>query len=219
MPGLAERTEAISDLLDRLAEVERPEHDASGYPVRRGEVSALDLAPAALSRLESRGYRVIGRDPLPTLGHEIVRLAVPAGLSAREGAAAIAAADPSATIDLVHYYALEPAGGNRTGFTAKEGKTAPVRIDSGKPVIGMIDTAVTPSALPPRASSPGIRAIAPACPSGTAPPSPRSSPKEASRRSMPPISFAAASTVRSPLPMSWHKLSNGCSRATCRSST
>ncbi|WP_157132635.1 S8 family serine peptidase [Novosphingobium nitrogenifigens] len=145
MPGLAERTEAISDLLDRLAEVERPEHDASGYPVRRGEVSALDLAPAALSRLESRGYRVIGRDPLPTLGHEIVRLAVPAGLSAREGAAAIAAADPSATIDLVHYYALEPAGGKPHRVHGERGKTAPVPGSiSGKPVIGMIDTAVTP---------------------------------------------------------------------------
>jgi len=143
IPDLPERAEALAALIDRLAMIEQPERDADGYPVRRGQVSALELSPAALARLEARGYRLIGRTPLPTLGQTLVQLAAPKGMTARDAAKAVATEDPAATVDMVHYYGLEPAGGKPhlvrgpVPLAGHGGDGAP------RPVIGMIDTTVT----------------------------------------------------------------------------
>jgi hypothetical protein len=140
---IPDRVEALEALIDRLAMIEQPERDAAGYPVRRGRVSALDLAPAALARLQAQGYRVLTRTSLPQLGRTIVDLAAPDGVSARDAARVVAAADPAATVDMVHYYGLEPAGGRPR---ALRGTAVPGggRADTPRAVIGMIDTAISP---------------------------------------------------------------------------
>jgi hypothetical protein len=139
--AIPDRISALEDLIDRLAMIEQPERDAAGFPVRRGRVSALDLAPAALQALQAQGYRVVAQTPLTALGRTIVDLAAPKGVSARDAAKAVAEADPAATVDMDHYYGLEPAGGKPrpTRDAAPEH-----RVDQPHAVIGMIDTAISP---------------------------------------------------------------------------
>ena len=76
---------------------------------------------------------MLGQTPLPELGPAIVELAVPKGMTARDAAKAVAAQEPDATVDVVHYYGLEPAGG----------KPRPLRDPTAAPTHG--DTPTRPS--------------------------------------------------------------------------
>jgi len=147
LPG---RADALAALIDRLAMAEQPERDSHGFPVRRGQIAAIGLSPEALTRLQAAGYRVIGQTALPTLGQAIIELAVPKGTTARDAAKAVAAQDPAATVDVVHYYGLEPAGG-KPRLLRDSGRDAGAESWHGNrhlpntvtpTVIGMIDTAI-----------------------------------------------------------------------------
>ncbi len=121
-----------------LASTEDPEFDRRGYPVRRGEVVGLDLAEGQLAEASRQGFRVISREPLPSLQSEFVRLSVPEGMdvgAALELARSIA---PGATLDLVHYYGMQitPSG----AFGAQDAGVLPRR--EGRLTIGMIDTGI-----------------------------------------------------------------------------
>lgn len=128
-----------SAMIRDLGESEGAEHDEQGFPVRRGELVAVDLAPATVSAAEAQGFRVIGRQNLPVLGREIIRLAAPHGMSALDARQAIGQLDPAAAVDLVHYYGLNIAAGTnprRSGQKALPARTA-------RPlVVGVIDTAI-----------------------------------------------------------------------------
>jgi hypothetical protein len=140
MDDAADRLMAGADLIDILARDERPDRDDAGFPVRRGEVSAMDLSPTAIARLGEQGFKVISDQTLAALGHHIVRLSTPAGLSLKKARVAVAQADPAATVDFVHYYGLGVAGGGKPRRTKGAAAQPPANADAFR--VGMIDTDV-----------------------------------------------------------------------------
>lgn len=141
---LAERGEdssshGSSEMIRDLGETEGAEHDDQGFPVRRGELVAIDLAPATLASAEAQGFRVIARQALPTLGREVIRLAAPRGMTAMDARLAITRLDAAAAVDLVHYYGLNIAAGTTPRRSGQ--RALPAR--SARPmVVGVIDTAI-----------------------------------------------------------------------------
>lgn len=67
-----------SHLLRNLGESEGAKHDEHGFPVRRGEVVAMDLTPATVEAARARGFRVIERRQLESLEREVFRIGAPA---------------------------------------------------------------------------------------------------------------------------------------------
>lgn len=130
-----------SEQMRDLGKAEDAEHDADGFPVRRGEVVALDLAPATLQAMTSRGYRIVERRMIDDLGQEIIRLAAPKGIAAMEARTELRRVDPNAVVDLVHYYGLNMMAGSRARPLRDKGATLAKR--SGAVTVGMIDTDVT----------------------------------------------------------------------------
>ncbi len=68
-----------------VGDSENPDHDSRGYPVRRGEIVALDLSPKGLRQAQAQGYVVITREELSSLGGSLTRLAVPQPDRTRSG--------------------------------------------------------------------------------------------------------------------------------------
>lgn len=143
---LAERgddasSQGSSVLMHDLGESEGAEHDEDGFPVRRGELVAMDVPAAALRTAETRGFRVIDRQTLPTLARELVRLEAPRGMTAMAAREQMRALAPQAVVDLVHYYGLNFAAG---------AKPRPIKGSAAAPrtraalVVGVIDTAIAP---------------------------------------------------------------------------
>jgi hypothetical protein len=71
-----------SEQIRDLGKSEGADHDADGFAIKRGELVAVDLSSATVTAAEAQGFRVIGREKLPTLQRELVRLATPAGVEA-----------------------------------------------------------------------------------------------------------------------------------------
>jgi hypothetical protein len=128
-----------STMMRDLGDSERAEHDADGYPVRRGELVGIDLTAATIRSAEAGGFRVIERQRLPALERELVRLEVPRGMSALEARQRIGQIDPKAVVDLVHYYGLNFASG-AAPQPVRASATAPR--STAQLVVGVIDTAV-----------------------------------------------------------------------------
>jgi subtilisin family serine protease len=127
-----------SEQMRDLAEAEQPDFDTRGFPVRRGEVVALDMGAAGLELARQQGFRVVSQDHLPALDAQVTRLAAPEGIGADEALRLMRAAHPEGTFDLAHYYGLQlaPSGGRDSGGKA----VLPRKKD--RLTIGMIDTAV-----------------------------------------------------------------------------
>jgi subtilisin family serine protease len=129
-----------SEQIRDLGKSEGADHDADGFAIKRGELVAVDLSSATVTAAEAQGFRVIGREKLPTLQREMVRLATPAGVEAVEGLIRLRALDPAATVDLVHYYGL--------GLTAGEqgrpiSRRSPAPAGSSAPLaVAVIDTGI-----------------------------------------------------------------------------
>lgn len=121
-----------------LARQENPDFDSGGFPVRRGEVVALDFGEAGLVKAKSDGFRVIARDRLEALSGSVTRLNTPDGLAPEAALAKLRAIDPSATFDYTHYYGLQlaPQG------TVERGNAADLARRRGDFTTGMIDTGV-----------------------------------------------------------------------------
>lgn len=126
-----------SSSMRELASEENPEFDPRGFPVRRGEVVALDLGESGLAQARAEGFRMIARDEMQALSGTITRLELPRGVAAETGLARLRTIDRGAVFDLTHYYGLQftPQG-------AAEGGRATLLRRPGKLTIGMIDTAV-----------------------------------------------------------------------------
>ncbi|WP_234029632.1 S8 family serine peptidase [Erythrobacter sp. THAF29] len=139
----AERAEEAAEYgssseLSDIAEGENPEYDERGFPVRRGEIVGLSLSDEQLASLGQAGFEVVRRHELQALGNWLHRLKVPEGMDAPTALAAARDAEPNATFDFTHYYAMQyvPSGNDRSLGAA----TLPRK--KGRLTIGMIDTAI-----------------------------------------------------------------------------
>lgn len=128
-----------SESMDDLAKSENPEKDDRGFPVRRGEIVALDLSDAALEEAQARDFNVIERTPLAALDGIVTRLSAPKGMDAATALAAMRRLDAGGSYDLTHYYAMEFAAQGARSAAATGGKLTPRK---GKLKIGMIDTGI-----------------------------------------------------------------------------
>jgi len=122
-----------------LGMAEGAEHDEGGFPVRRGEVVAMDLSAETLATAQARGFRLIERQKFEGLDREVLRLAAPAGLTSVMARDQLRQIDPAAVVDLVHYYGLNLTAGSRGKRLGSQRTPAPRQ---GSLTIGMIDTAV-----------------------------------------------------------------------------
>jgi hypothetical protein len=114
------------------------ESDANGIPVRRGIVAVIDPDPVGLQRALAAGFRVTRDDRDSALGMRIVSLAVPNGMSAKNGLKVLEKAAPELQADFDHLF--EPAGGPlRPMSIALAGGAVAT---AGGHVIGMIDGGV-----------------------------------------------------------------------------
>lgn len=136
----SESASASAGSLRALAPEENPDFDKRGFPVRRGEVVALDLSEDGLASAKSQGFRLISREPLEVLSGTVTRLDIPSGLTPETALAQLRALDANATVDFTHYYGLQlaPQG------TAEPGSGAVMHRRPGRLTIGMIDTGVAP---------------------------------------------------------------------------
>lgn len=113
------------------------ESDGNGLPVRRGIVAVLDPDTIGLQRALNAGFRVVRQDNNPALGLRIVSLAVPNGMSAREGLRRLQRTAPQLQADFDHLF--EPAGGS---LVPMAGALAATQGAGGGRAIGMIDGGV-----------------------------------------------------------------------------
>lgn len=127
-----------SSAMRSLASEEAPEFDERGFPVRRGEIVALDLSDRDLAAMQQQGFRLIGTEDLAALGSRLARLAAPDNLDAPGALAEAKRIAPEGTFDYTHYYRMQfsPAGDMRPAGQAR----LPQR--SGSLRVGMIDTGV-----------------------------------------------------------------------------
>ena len=128
-----------SETMRDLAENENPDEDERGFPVRRGEVVALDLSDAGLANAQAQGFVVIERTPLASLGSIVTRLSAPKNMNAAIALTEMRRLDASGNYDLTHYYATQfIAQGTRTAATLN----AKLSATKGMLKVGMIDTGV-----------------------------------------------------------------------------
>lgn len=137
---LAEQAADLGDstAMRELASEEAPEFDERGFPVRRGEIVALDLSDGDIAAMQDQGFRLISTENLAALGSRISRLTVPADLDAAGALDEAQRIAPEGTFDYTHYYRMQlnPAGASVSSGAAE----LPRR--SGALTIGMIDTGV-----------------------------------------------------------------------------
>ncbi|MFM5907614.1 MAG: S8 family serine peptidase [Novosphingobium sp.] len=128
-----------SHMMRDLGESEAAEHDEHGFPVRRGEIVAVDVRPATIAAAEARGFRVINRQRLESLNREVIRIAAPDRMSAIDARRIMLEIDSEAVVDLVHYYGLNLTAGSH-GKRVR-GAPGPSR-QSATFSVGVIDTAI-----------------------------------------------------------------------------
>jgi subtilisin family serine protease len=113
------------------------EMDSEGQPVRRGVLVAIDPDPRSLQLASRAGFRIVADDRQSDLGFRAVTLAVPRGLSARQGLKRLRSAAPAIQADFDHLF--EPAGGALLPFGAALAASAASRRG---PLIGIVDGGV-----------------------------------------------------------------------------
>lgn len=164
----------IDDAIRRL--MKRPDDRGGKRQVRRQEQRRPPAARAAapvpppppefvvavtsaddLGRITAAGYTVVEQAPVALIGGEVARLRAPAGTSLAAARAAVAAAAPTAVLDLNTLYRPDepeadaapppvdgPCIGEACAAFEQVGWMAPPRACAVAPVIGMIDTGVNP---------------------------------------------------------------------------
>lgn len=113
------------------------EADPAGQPVRRGIILVVDPDPVSLSQAARAGFSVIADESDAPLGMRTVKLAVPRGMSAREGLKRLHSAAPALHADFDHVY--EPSGG---ALQPMSGAVAQGGGRGNGPVIGIVDGGV-----------------------------------------------------------------------------
>lgn len=144
--GLADRAlddpqTLLETRADRLRDLVRNhnqllETDATGNPVVRGEVLAISPQPAVLAAEQAAGFAVLRQTTLGELDLQVVVLAPPAGVSAREALRRLRRLDAQGQYDLNHLYF-------GSGATAGELSAPPATADAATSArVGLIDTGV-----------------------------------------------------------------------------
>ena len=113
------------------------EDDGNGLPVRRGIVAVIDPDIAGLRSAVGAGFRVVRQDNDPALGMRVVSLAVPNGMSAKDGLKRLQKVAPGLQADFDHLF--EPAGGS---LAPVAGVLAAAQGAGGGRVIGLVDGGV-----------------------------------------------------------------------------
>ena len=113
------------------------ENDGNGLPVRRGVIAIADPDPIGLQAALHAGFRITADDHETALGLRIVSLAVPNGMSAKNGLKLLQKVAPTLQADFDHLF--EPAGGSLAPLAGALAATQ--RIGGGR-AIGMIDGGV-----------------------------------------------------------------------------
>ena len=127
-----------SENMRDLAEQEEPEFDDKGFPVRKGELTALDLDDTSIEKLKAKGFQLISRDRLDGLASQVTRFAVPKGMVAEDSLRLAKETDPEAVFDYTHYYEMQYAP---SGAAAAAVPTALTR-KKGNLTVGLIDTGI-----------------------------------------------------------------------------
>lgn len=161
----------IDDAIRRL--IRRPDDRGGKRQVRRQQQRQAPAARAApqpppppefvvavtsaddLGRITAAGYTVVEQAPVALIGGEMARLRAPAGTSLETARAAVAAAAPTAVLDLNTLYRPDeqeadavvpsadgPCIGAACAAFEQVGWMAPPRACAATPVIGMVDTGV-----------------------------------------------------------------------------
>jgi Subtilase family len=137
----AEDNRGSSESMRDLAEAEKPEKDDRGFPVRRGEIVALDMSDAALASATAKGFGIIERTPLVGLDSVVTRLSTPKNTDAQTALAMMRGLDAKGSYDLTHYYGTSfTPQGSRTAIALPRANAPSAK---GSLKIGMIDTKVT----------------------------------------------------------------------------
>jgi hypothetical protein len=123
------------------------ETDQDGQPVRRGVLVIADPDPVSLELARRAGFAILADERQAELGIRSVTVAVPRGLSARQGFKRLRSLAPRLSVDFDHVF--EPAGGELLPFA---GAPAAGQGSRGRPLIGIIDGGV--------ASHPALRGAA-----------------------------------------------------------
>ncbi len=113
------------------------EADGSGQPVRRGVLILVNPDQASLQMANRAGFRIVADERHADLGMRTVTIAVPRGLSARDGRKRLQKVAPALQADFDHLY--EPAGG---ALLPGAGALAVSRIGGSGPRIGIVDGGV-----------------------------------------------------------------------------
>jgi hypothetical protein len=113
------------------------EMDGDDEPVRRGVLIAIDPDPLSLQVAVRAGYRIVADERQSELSLRAVTLAVPRGLSARQGLKRLRSVAPAIQADFDHVF--EPAGGTLLPFA---GALAAASGPGRGPLIGIVDGGV-----------------------------------------------------------------------------
>ena len=113
------------------------EADGSGQPVRRGVLVVVDPDQVSLQLAARAGFGFIADERDSELGMRTVTIAVPRGLSTRDGLKRLHKVAPALQADFDHLY--EPAGASLVPFA---GALAVARGSGGGPRIGVVDGGV-----------------------------------------------------------------------------
>jgi len=113
------------------------ENNGSGLPVRRGVLMVADPDDQSLRAAIAAGFRIVADERIDELGLRTVELAVPRGMSARDGLRRLRQAAPRLQADFDHVF--EPAGG---ALLPAAGSLAIAQASPGGRKIGIIDGGV-----------------------------------------------------------------------------
>ncbi|HKX93036.1 MAG TPA: S8 family serine peptidase [Sphingomicrobium sp.] len=113
------------------------EADPAGQPVRRGVLIAVDPDMQSLQLAARAGFAILADETDPELALRTVTLAVPRGMSAREGLKRLHADAPAIQADFDHVF--EPAGGSLIPIA---GAPAAGGARGRGPLIGIVDGGV-----------------------------------------------------------------------------
>ncbi len=122
-----------------LAAREMPEFDRRGFPTRRGEVIALDMAQPQIEAARKLGFSIVDKSKLSALGAVMLRLRAPKDMSATQALTRLRAISPGTFFELDHYFGVTGGGLDAAHGTDMVDMKIP---DKKKLWIGMIDTAV-----------------------------------------------------------------------------